>query len=309
MSRPLRVDYAGAWHHVHNRGVRRSQLFFDEADRDAFRAILGRTAVQFDLRVHAFALVVNHFHLLVESAQGNLSQAMRWIAAEYARYFHHRYGTSGPLFDSRFVSHLVLSETYLMALVAYIHLNPVRAGLHRLGALGDRSSYRAYLFSAEKPPWLETGKILARFDSPAQFARWIEAEDRLDLLAPETDLGGAVRANRSSVPSHPGQPRPERLGAAVARAACVSAEELRGRRRAQPLLEARAALALLCDEVGWDREATCDYLFRSPQTVRRLLSEGRSSGPAKELVRLAREHLQRSETTSGLWPAVVADET
>src|SRR5687768_14935552 len=127
MSRPLRVEYEHAAYHVTARGNERRRIFRSDADRELFLQTLAQTVALHGLVVHGFCLMPNHYHLLVETPRGNLSQATGWLQATYTIRFNRRHRRSGHLFQGRFKAHLIERDGYAPTLLRYVHLNPVRA--------------------------------------------------------------------------------------------------------------------------------------------------------------------------------------
>jgi putative transposase len=143
MSRPLRIEFAGALYHVTSRGVRRERIFEHDADRLGFLDLLGRVAVDFNWVVHAYWLMGNHYHLLVETPDGNLGKGMRQLNGVYTQDCNRQHGRVGHLFQGRYKSILVDADSYLLELSRYVVLNPVRAGMVKSARDWPWSSYRA----------------------------------------------------------------------------------------------------------------------------------------------------------------------
>jgi putative transposase len=137
MARPLRIKYPGAIYHIINRGCRKDKIFRRIGDREEFLERLTASSQKYDIVVHGYCLMDNHFHLLIETPNENLSAFMQLLQCGYANWFKVRYKIVGPLFQSRFKSVLVEDESYLVTLSAYIHLNPYRAKI-----VDDPSTYR-----------------------------------------------------------------------------------------------------------------------------------------------------------------------
>jgi putative transposase len=129
MARPPRILAAGAFYHLTCRGVRQLPIYEADRDRTLFLALLRLTLRRFRWRCHTYCLMPNHFHLLVETAEPNLSFGMHWLNTAYARTFNARHGYSGHLFDRRFYAGLVEGDVQLALRARYIDLNPVRACL------------------------------------------------------------------------------------------------------------------------------------------------------------------------------------
>ena len=128
MPRKPRIDLAG-FHHVINRGVNRQDIFLCDDDKDEFLRILAVACDTYNLIIHSFCILDNHYHLLVETSQSNLSLAIRYINSQYAIYFNKKMDRVGPLWQGRFKSWYVQGDEYLYLLIRYIEMNPVKAGL------------------------------------------------------------------------------------------------------------------------------------------------------------------------------------
>src|SRR5687768_5882952 len=138
MARGARIDFAGAFHHVMARGVARSEIFHDDLDRRTFLAHLGSALSDAGARSYAWALMPNHVHLLLRTGPVPLARPMQRLLTRYAGWFNRRHSRAGHLFQNRYKSILGQEEGYLIALIRYVHLNPVRSGLVAgLGALED----------------------------------------------------------------------------------------------------------------------------------------------------------------------------
>jgi putative transposase len=166
MARPLRIEYPGAIYHVLSRGDRREAIVKDNADRTLFLDILGRTCGRTGWEIHAYCLMSNHFHLVVETPRSNLSAGMQWLLGSYTQGFNRRHRLSGHLFGGRYKALLVDGRqgTYFRQVCDYVHLNPVRAGM--IGSEAAVPSYplsscAAYLRAKSKrPAWLRTDRLL-----------------------------------------------------------------------------------------------------------------------------------------------------
>ncbi len=157
MARPPREDYPGARHHVMNRGRNHELIFLDDGDAITFLDAVGDTVERFEIEIHAYSLMPNHYHLLVRSRRGNISDAMKHLGAVYTQEFNRRHPHDGALFRGRFKSQVIEYEAYLIYVLAYIHLNPLRAGLiTRLDGLRGWTSPRRYLGRTSEPEWLVT---------------------------------------------------------------------------------------------------------------------------------------------------------
>lgn len=165
MARPLRLQFPGATYHVFSRGNNRSRIYRTDYDRRKFIDLLGRLREKFAIKIYAYCLMPNHFHLLLETPLPNLSKAVQYLNSTYTAFFNYTHGCSGHLFQGRFKSILVDKECYLLELTRYIHLNPVANGFTRSPGRYRWSSYRSYLRLEGKPIWLETEGVLNSFAS------------------------------------------------------------------------------------------------------------------------------------------------
>ncbi len=163
MARPLRLEYAGALYHVTARGDRREDIYRDEVDRQAWLEGLATVCQRFNWGVHAYCQMTNHYHLLVETAEGNLSRGMRQLNGHYTQRFNRRHGLVGHLYQGRYNAIVVQKEAYLLELSRYVVLNPVRAGLVRQPEAWPWSSYQASIGMASTPQWLDTHWLLGQF--------------------------------------------------------------------------------------------------------------------------------------------------
>jgi len=163
MARPLRVEFAGAVWHVTCRGSERKTIFRDDEDRLAFLGILGRVVTMFRWKLHAYVLMGNHFHLLLETSEPNLSRGMRQLNGIYTQRFNRRHRRTGHLLQGRFKGILVEKESHLLELARYVVLNPVRAGMVRTAKAWPWSSYRATAGQEIAWAWLETARTLEQF--------------------------------------------------------------------------------------------------------------------------------------------------
>ncbi len=165
MARPLRLQVPGGLYHVMARGNARQDIFLDDADRRRFLATLRSVVERLNVLCHAYCLMGNHYHLLVETPDANLSLALRQLNGVYAQGFNRRHERVGHLFQGRFASTLVEKETYLREVSRYIVLNPVRAGIVACPSEWEWSSYRAHAGCVPPPSFLTVDWLLVQFDA------------------------------------------------------------------------------------------------------------------------------------------------
>lgn len=187
MPRSLRIDLPGGWYHVTARGNERKPIFLDDRDRTHFLELLDEMVARYTIRLHAYVLMDNHYHLMLETPHANLSRAMQWLNVSYSVWFNRRRQRVGHLLQGRFKAVVLEPQSWAAGLSRYVHLNPVRVarlGLDkpsqrviRAGLAGRPdadvvkqrivelrrypwSSYRAYLGLASRPRWLMCQAVL-----------------------------------------------------------------------------------------------------------------------------------------------------
>ena len=259
MARPLRIRRAGTWYHLTARGNERKRIYRDDGDRQKFLALLETWVERFRIRLHGYVLMDNHYHLLAETLESNLSESMQWLNVSYSVWFNRRHGRVGHLFQGRFKGIVLDGEVWGLELSRYIHLNPVRRQGFSLGkknrqrnraGLGQEvearrwaeraqalrqyrwSSYRAYVGLEKSPGWLVCGELIQRVGGRQAewrngYRKYVEESLREGITAPWEQLQGQlILGEREFVASLEG--------------------ELQGDRREQPSLrqlEARPAWA------------------------------------------------------------------
>jgi len=145
MARPLRIEYEGAFYHVTARGNERGKIFFSKKDYEKFKQYVEAAKNKFGLILHAYVLMTNHYHLIAETPEKNLSKIMHFINGSYTTYVNIKRKRSGHLFQGRYKAILVDKDNYLLELSRYVHLNPVRAGIATKPEDYPHSSYRSYI--------------------------------------------------------------------------------------------------------------------------------------------------------------------
>lgn len=290
MARKLRVQYPGAIYHVMNRGDRREAIFEGDEDRILFLDTLAEGCEKTDWQIHAWCLMSNHLHLVVETPRANLVEGMQWVLGVYTNRFNHRHKEFGHLFSGRYKAlHVDGSGSgYLKAVCDYVHLNPVRAQLIGLEQPMERyrwSSYPAYLSEpGRRPAWLRVDRLLGEwgipFDTPAgrrEFALRMEARRKAETLEDYDGKGWCsgseeFRNQLLSQVSELANSRhagPEIQEAALAKAERIAQEELqrlqwnltdlKGRRKSDPQ-KIRIAARLRRETtmtLGWIADRLC----------------------------------------------------
>lgn len=173
MARPIRIEYAGALYHVTSRGDRREDIYVSDDDRIDWLGVLGQTCQRFNWVIHAYCQMSNHYHLLVETIDGNLSKGMRQLNGVYTQHFNRRHSQVGHLFQGRYKAILVQRDSYLLELSRYIVLNPLRVKTKMVKNLDQWpwSSYPAIMGLAPTAEWLDTDWLLNQFGRQRKLAR------------------------------------------------------------------------------------------------------------------------------------------
>ncbi|MGH9424899.1 MAG: transposase [Terriglobia bacterium] len=261
----MRITRPESWYHLTARGNERRQIYRDDEDRQKFLALLELWLERYRIRLHAYVLMENHYHLLAETLEANLSEAMQWLNVSYSVWFNRRHRRVGHLFQGRFKAIVLDSQAWGLELSRYIHLNPVRRQVFALGKEGRRrnraglgketearrwaervqalryyrwSSYRAYVGLEESPLWLDCKELLRRLGGRPTgwrkaYLKYAEEGLREGIAAPWEQLQGqVVLGDREFIESLEG--------------------ELQGNRREQPSLnqlEARPTWAAIVKAV------------------------------------------------------------
>jgi REP element-mobilizing transposase RayT len=188
MARALRIEFEDALYHICARGNARAEIFRSDADRSRFLQLLEQSTERFHGTVYCFVLMGNHFHLVVQTPQPNLSRWMHWLIVSYSVYFNRRHHRSGHLFQGRYKSFLVENGEYLLSLSRYIHLNPVRGIRIGYGTPAERrnrlrafkwSSYQGYAGLTKRFPFVQEESVLGEVarsprDARVAYRRFVE---------------------------------------------------------------------------------------------------------------------------------------
>ena len=298
MARKPRINFPGALYHVIARGNQGQTVFHEDRDFMLYRHLLVDYKVQFRFSVYAYALMPNHIHLLLETGQTSLSRIMHRLQFHYTLRTNLKYKTHGHLFQGRFKAILCDKDAYLLELSAYIHLNPVRAGLVKDPSDYVWSSYRTY-FKPHSEDLVDTAYLLGQFSSNAEVARNRYrrfVEDRLDqghrddfyavkeqrLLGDESFVERIHRTAKEESP-HFYEVSLSELVSCVSSALGVPEEILRSSSRDRRGALGRALVAYLGRELGRLRlKDVAEYFKRDPaaisQAIRRVEEEIQEEG-------------------------------
>lgn len=195
MSRPLRIEYPGAIYHITSRGNARCAIFENDEDRRTFLKILGDVVDRYNWVCYTYCLMDNHYHLLIETPDGNLSKGMRQLNGIYTQKFNWHHGRVGHIFQGRFKAILVDRDSYLLELCRYVVLNPVRAGITANPDAYPWSSYRAIAGLYKGPSFLDRDWILAQFgkerrQSERNYRNFVKSSG--DVVSPWNKVQGQI---------------------------------------------------------------------------------------------------------------------
>lgn len=293
MARQLRVNLEGAFYHVFSRGNEQKPIFLDDQDRASFLEILGNTAEKYLFKYHAYALMSNHYHLLIETPKPNLSRGMHHTNVSYAEYFNRRHKRVGHLFQGRFKALLVEKESYLVILGRYIHQNPVAANLSFSPWTYAWSSCKEYLGLRKAPAWLHLQDTLSYFGEKLEeqflaYKMFLESaaeEDPAKKAVGQTLLGSEsfVESVRQALKLNPEQtneiahktnflarPSPEMTQEAIAKIFNIKPEELAGGTKQR--MAKKLAIYLLKERAGLTLKEIADRFLLGQSGVSRIVS-------------------------------------
>ncbi len=263
MARPLRLEYPGAVYHVIARGNERRAVFREDRDRELYLERLEHYQKRFGFRVYAYCLMTNHIHLAVETGKVPLSRIMLGLQGSYTQAFNRRHGRVGHLFQGRYKSLVVQKDPYLLALVRYIHENPVLAGIVRKPPDYRWSSDRWYRRRGG-PGWLDVNSVLGMFGRRRRaavraYATFMARTEGADYEGLQT-FGQLVKGDEefaTRILEQSGEPEVvrrglsvDRVARAVAQVLALKVEDLRSARRSRDLSSARAMAGYVGRELG-----------------------------------------------------------
>ena len=185
MGHPPRLDAPGDRHHVFNRGARRQDVFGTDAACAAFLSLVAELPRRFGVTVHAYAIMPNHFHLLLSCPRGGLGRAMQFLQSRFSLWLNRCAGWDGPVWRARYGSRCVEDDAWWLHLPAYIHLNPVRDGLDSTRRHDHWTSRMAYEGEIPCPEWLETSSVLQLHGGRAAYQRYQADVQRKREAGPE----------------------------------------------------------------------------------------------------------------------------
>jgi REP element-mobilizing transposase RayT len=315
LSRQLRLEFPGAIWHVTSRGNERRDIYRDDVDRRHFLSMLARVVGDRRWILHAWVLMTNHYHLLIETPEVGLSRGMKWLNQNYAESFNARHRRVGHLFQGRFKGILVEREGHLLEMLRYIVLNPVRCGAVTFAGEYEWSNYRATAGLAAPPPWLEIEWTLDQFTSDRAEAR--EAYRRFvadgrgasynpwEAVVGQIYLGGAAFCDRMQTlvkarawsSEHPRaqrcfvRPAFDDLIARVCEEFGVTVDDLRRKSRS-PARKALVRLAV--DDAGLTIRSVAEWLGMSAWAASKMLSRAGVLCEGERMFRRRIESIRRA---------------
>ena len=254
MARPLRIEYPDAWYHVMNRGRRGEDIFADSKDYKMFTELLMETSEMWNVRIAAYCLMPNHYHMLVQTPDANISRSMRHLNGVYTQRYNSRHECDGQLFRGRFKSILIGTDSYLLQAVRYIHRNPVKSDLVKNIDDYKWSSHKGYLSVAKKWGWLHKDYILSllsknRKDWLRYYRKWVSVDEEGEVglkissvkwpvcIGPQAFIDrikekyGSNKINKEIPSSRELLPDAKRIADVVCRFYGVGNDEIRKKRR------------------------------------------------------------------------------
>jgi len=292
MARKPRIHYSGALYHVMLRGNAKQTIFTEAVEYQQFEKILAQGLEVHQVKLHAYCWMKNHVHLALQVTETPLSKLMQSLSQRYTVWFNHRHERVGHLFQGRYKDILVDSDQYLLELIRYIHLNPVRANLVADPANYSYSSHRAYSGLVAAPPWLTLDWGQSQFEDYLEFMGGTVKEEMEQQLRNGNEagriLGGERFVQELAVKTGNNHNKrsltPEELVEVVAEVFKLEAWEITGPSRARDLAEARATVAWLgMDECNLTLTEISKYLHRDLPTMSKQVKNLRNRPPSQKL--------------------------
>ncbi|MGB9699327.1 MAG: transposase [Thermodesulfobacteriota bacterium] len=274
------------------RGNQRQQIFRATADNEQYLKILEDYKFRYDFLIFAYVLMENHVHLLMETKEVPLSKILQGINQRYTMYFNRKYTTLGHLFQGRYKAILCEKETYLLSLVKYIHMNPVRVGIAKNPGEYRWSSHLSYIGKVRSGGVVDSELVLKMFgddrrEATRAYREYMEGKEMLRREDVYATVDQRIVGNEKfveEVKSRTGRldfhgrrkylySLPE-IGKAVEAISGVSLEELRGKGRGEKLGQARVLMSLVAKQYGYKGREVAEYLWRDPSVITRYLEVG-----------------------------------
>jgi putative transposase len=294
VTRKPRIEFEGAFYHVITRGNQRQPVFKDKDDYSRYLKILADYKIRYDYSLYAYVLMSNHVHLLIETKEVPLFKILQGINQSYTLYFNRKYQTVGHLFQGRYKAILCDKDAYLLSLVKYIHLNPVRAKIVKTLEEYPWTSHRHYVERAEDQRITDKDQVLRMFSEDKGRARRLYrlymresgGAQREDIYATidqrvlgderfvEKVMGKTGRRGLRGKRRH--EYTLAEIGGAVEKLYGITLRQLREKGRDERIQSGRRLISLVAREYGYRGQETAEYLWRDPAGVTRYLKERKS---------------------------------
>ena len=285
MPRKPRIEFEGAFYHVITRGNQRQKIFRDTADYEKYLRVLTVYKNRYSYRLYAYVLMGNHVHLLIETGETPLSKVLQGINQSYTLYFNRRYKTIGHLFQGRYRAILCDRDNYLLALLKYIHKNPLRAGIAETLETYQWSSHRAYIGKHNPLELVNVDQALRMFSENKVRARWRyrkfmdegEAIDKKDVYATvDQRVQGDEDFVECIIEKYDGAVKKEpktkeyslaAISSTVETCFSVTLYQLRSSGKEPSIMRARRVMTMTARAYGYRGREIADYLRKDPASV------------------------------------------
>jgi len=293
MARKPRIEFEGALYHVITRGNQRQQIFRGTEDYERYLRILGDYKTRYEFVLYAYVLMGNHVHLLMETKEVPLSRILQGINQSYTMYFNRKYATVGHLFQGRYKAILCDRDSYLLSLVKYIHVNPIRAGVVKALEGYPWSSHGSYVSQTRDKGIADAELVLKIFSQDKRKARrayldymgergGILKREEVYATVDQRVLGdeGFVEEVMGRIGRRDIQGRRKHgyklteIASAIGELYGITLAQLREKGREEGLGLGRRLISLVAKEYGYKGQEIAEYLWRDPSVVTRYLKEG-----------------------------------
>jgi putative transposase len=278
MARPLRIEYEGAVYHVTARGSERGKIFFSKKDYEKFKEYLGEAREKHGFILHCYVFMTNHYHLIIETPERNLSRIMHHINSSYTTYTNIKKKRSGHLFQGRYKAIVVDKGNYLLELSRYLHLNPVRAKMSQKPEDYPYSSYRAMVSDTEEN-LVSTGTIHGMIannkkDARKRYRVFVESALSEELENPIGKVyGGIILGGEGFIKEILNKVKGDRL----------ASEEISDRKALRASAGSEEIVTALCDHFGISREEITDKNWSEARKAGVYLMKKYSGASNKEI--------------------------
>jgi REP element-mobilizing transposase RayT len=308
MARKPRIEYEGAFYHVITRGNQKQKIFKDKNDFIRYLEILTQYKSQYKYFLYYYVLMNNHVHLLIETQETLLSKILQGINQSYTMYFNRKYKTVGHLFQGRYKAILCDRDEYLLSLVKYIHLNPIRARIVKTPDEYQWSSHHSYAKKADRKDIIDTDQVLRMFSEDKTKARnlyraymgdgsSVKKEDIYSTI--DQRILGGERFAAQVMERYDGEIRRERRGKeytlpeiarGVEKTYGITLKQIRGKSKDRVISSGRKLLSSVAKEYGYQGKEIAKYIWKDPAVITRYLKEKKNlQEKTEEVIKTIRE--------------------